>query len=55
VTRLGPDEAVPVLLAQLSEKVHRDGRRVAFYGGSGRHLAAYRRPLPLTNRPSVQQ
>jgi lysyl-tRNA synthetase, class II len=40
---VGPDEAAPVVLAQLLEKVHREGGRVALYGCSGRHLDAYRR------------
>jgi lysyl-tRNA synthetase, class II len=39
---VGPAAAVPVTLGQLLDKVRRDAGRVALYGCSARHLAAYR-------------
>jgi lysyl-tRNA synthetase class 2 len=39
---VGPAEAITATVAQLREKVRRDGGRVVLYGCSAHHLAAYR-------------
>jgi lysyl-tRNA synthetase class 2 len=39
---VGPDGSVREVLAQLLERAHRAGLRVAVYGGSERHLETYR-------------